>query len=294
MVSICMITYGQEKFIRQAIEGVLMQETNFAYELVIVNDCSPDNTHGIVTGLINNHPKSSKIRYFRQEKNIGMILNFIAALEKCSQKYIAICEGDDYWTDPDKLQKQVNFLEANPDYAICFHKVMLLKENELMDDWITNPPGEETDIDDLIKFRNYIHTPSVVFRNKNLQIPPQFSLTPVGDYFFYILLTQDGSKIKYLKEVMAVYRYGVGVYGKAADNVQLWNWYNTLFLIYSCIADQHKNSLAKAISKVKLQLESYTSQHITTANYLSQEIRLAVLLKAARMKIQREIKKRMR
>lgn len=294
MVSICMITYGQEKFIGQAIEGVLMQETNFEYELVIVNDCSPDNTHNIVTGYLNNHPKSNKIRYFRQEKNIGMMLNFISALEKCNRKYIAICDGDDYWTAPDKLQKQVDFLEANPTYAICFHKVKLLKEDQLVDDLLSNPPGEETDIHDLIKFRNFIHTPSVVFRNKPLQFPAQFALTPVGDYFMYILLTQDGSKIKYLKEVMAVYRHGVGVYGKTTDNVQLWNWYNTLFLIYSCIADQHKNALAKAISKIKLQLESYTSQNITTANYLSQEIRLAVLLKAARMKIQREIKKRIR
>jgi glycosyltransferase involved in cell wall biosynthesis len=292
MVSVCMITYGQEKFIGQAIEGILMQETNFEFELIVVNDCSPDNTHNIVNNYIINHTKGNKIQYYRQEKNVGMIPNFVFALNKCKQKYVAICEGDDYWTDSQKLQKQVTFLEANSEFSICFHRVMLLQNNDLVNDWITNPPAGETDIHHLIEFRNYIHTPSVVFRNKKLQIPDAIFLSPVGDYFLYILLTQDGSKIKYLPEVMAVYRYGVGIYSKTGDNEQLWNWYNTQFLIYSCITKKHKKALAAAIAETRLQLESYAVQHITSAKYLSQEIRLTVLLEAARMKIKNELKKR--
>ena len=123
MVSICCITYNHENFIRDAIEGFLMQQTNFDYEIIIANDCSPDNTDSFVKKYINNHPKGKLIKYFRHDKNIGVMPNFIFALKQCTGKYIALCEGDDYWTDPYKLQKQVDFLEANLDYTICFHLV---------------------------------------------------------------------------------------------------------------------------------------------------------------------------
>ena len=105
-VSVVMITYGHEKFIREAIEGVLMQECDFEVELILANDCSPDQTDSVIQDIIKNHPKGCWIKYIRQENNIGMMPNFIFALKQCKGKYIALCEGDDYWTDPLKLQKQ--------------------------------------------------------------------------------------------------------------------------------------------------------------------------------------------
>jgi glycosyltransferase involved in cell wall biosynthesis len=121
-VSVCMITYGHEKYIRQAIEGVLMQECDFDIELIIANDASPDSTDEIIQSLIESHLKSTWIKYVRHEKNIGMMPNFIYALNQCKGKYIALCEGDDYWTEPLKLQKQVEFLEENEEYSICWTK----------------------------------------------------------------------------------------------------------------------------------------------------------------------------
>ena len=110
-VSVCMITYGHEAFIEEAIKGVLMQETEFEFELIISNDCSLDATDSIIKKIIDTHPKGAIINYTSHEKNIGMMPNFIYALQRCRGKYVAVCEGDDYWTAPLKLHRQVAILE---------------------------------------------------------------------------------------------------------------------------------------------------------------------------------------
>lgn len=103
MVSICMITYNHEPFIREAIEGVLMQQSTFPYELVIGEDYSTDRTRDICIEYQQKHP--DKIRLLLNEKNLGVMPNFIQTLNACSSKYIALCEGEDYWTDPLKPQE---------------------------------------------------------------------------------------------------------------------------------------------------------------------------------------------
>ncbi|PTS92382.1 hypothetical protein DBR27_19765, partial [Flavobacterium sp. HMWF030] len=120
MVSVCVITYGHEKYIEQTIDGILMQEVDFDFELIISNDCSPDQTDEVVKSYLKDHPKSNKVKYFSHKKNMGAYQNFVFSLENSNGKYIALCEGDDYWTNPLKLQKQVDFLESNPDFSICF------------------------------------------------------------------------------------------------------------------------------------------------------------------------------
>lgn len=211
-ISIIMVTYGHEKFIREAIDGVLMQKGDLNLELIIANDASPDDTDIIVSEILKNHPKSELVRYIKHENNIGMMSNFIFALQQAQGNYIALCDGDDYWTDPHKLQKQVDFLEANLDYVLSFHKVKILKPNgELVEDFITKVPENYETQETLAKLGNYIHTPSVVFRNVIKEFPNEFSLSPIGDYFMYMLLTEHG-KLKYFDEEMAVYRYGVGIH----------------------------------------------------------------------------------
>jgi len=113
LVSIICITYNHEPYIAEAIEGVLMQKCSFPIELVIGEDCSTDNTRKICEEYAN---KSELIKLLPTETNLGMMPNFIRTLQSCTGKYIAMCEGDDYWTDPLKLQKQVDFLEANAEY----------------------------------------------------------------------------------------------------------------------------------------------------------------------------------
>lgn len=211
-VSVIMITYGHEKFIRQAVEGVLMQKCSFKIELIIANDSSPDKTSEIVNDILLKNPNADRIKFINRNKNIGGQNNFKDAFEQCKGKYIAHCEGDDYWTDPYKLQKQVDFLEVNPDYILTFHKIKILKPNgELVVDFITKVPENYQSIENLAQFGNYVHTPSVVYKNVIKELPFEMMISPIGDYFLYMILAQHG-KLKYFEEEMAVYRFGVGIH----------------------------------------------------------------------------------
>lgn len=121
-VSVVMITYNHGTYLAEAIKGVLAQDCNFEVELIIADDCSLDNPQSIVESFADN--KNYKwIKYSRHSSNKGMMANFIWALQQSTGKYIAVCEGDDYWTDVDKLQRQVDFLENNLDYCGVFHNV---------------------------------------------------------------------------------------------------------------------------------------------------------------------------
>lgn len=272
LVSVVMITYGHEKYIRQAIEGVLMQQGDFDLELVIANDCSPDNTDAVVQDVLSHHSNAHWIRYVRHEKNIGMMPNFIFALQQAKGKYVALCDGDDYWTDPHKLQKQVDFLEANPDYVLSFHKVKILKPSgELVDDFITKVPENYETQETLARLGNYIHTPSVVFRNVLKELPKEFSLSPVGDYFLYMILAEYG-KLKYLEEEMAVYRFGVGIHSAKTslsmaktvfDFYSLLLSYSNNFRINQIILERQANNFKSFESILRNEYnESFVSNHV--------------------------------
>jgi glycosyltransferase involved in cell wall biosynthesis len=124
-LSICMITYNQGGFLKEAISGVLNQDFDKGFELIISDDCSTDNTQELVDYFIQTHPQGKNIKYYRHEQNLGMSENFYWTLKQCDGKYIAYCEGDDYWTDPDKLKKQIHFLEKQSIYSFAFHRTQL-------------------------------------------------------------------------------------------------------------------------------------------------------------------------
>ena len=121
-VSVVTITYGHEKYIKQTLEGVLMQEYAGEIEFIIANDDSPDFTDQVVNDYFSrkNVPSNFSVKYTRHELNKGMIPNFLWGLEQATGDYIALCEGDDYWTDPLKLQKQVFFLEGNSEFGLLY------------------------------------------------------------------------------------------------------------------------------------------------------------------------------
>lgn len=141
MVSVVMPTYNHEKYIRQAIEGVLMQETDFLFELIIVEDCSVDNTRKIALEYADKHPKILNV--LASEENLGITDNYLRSMGVIAGKYIALCEGDDYWTDPLKLQKQVDFMETNPDCSMCFHPVQHVFVNNEQSDFVFGPKIEQ-------------------------------------------------------------------------------------------------------------------------------------------------------
>ncbi|MBK9422449.1 MAG: glycosyltransferase [Flavobacteriales bacterium] len=214
LVSVCMIAYRHGQFIADAIDGVLAQNLKGRIELLVSDDVSPDDTREICRRYQSQNP--DRIRLLLPERNLGMMPNFLQTLSKCKGRYIALCDGDDYWTDPRKLQKQVDFLEANPDHALCFHKAQILVNGTLTEDHIAEPRfaalgRSSVDILDLLRNTNFIHTPTVVFRRSALELPLEMALSPIGDYFLYAVLMQHG-KAGHLADTMAVYRKGVGIF----------------------------------------------------------------------------------
>ena len=127
-VSVLVITYNHEKFIAQALDSVLMQETDFIYEIIVGEDCSSDQTRKIVLAYGEKYP--DKVRLLLPEQNLGMMYNFITTYRACRGQYIAILEGDDYWTSDRKLQKQVDFLDSHQDCTACFHNVNVVYESD--------------------------------------------------------------------------------------------------------------------------------------------------------------------
>jgi glycosyltransferase involved in cell wall biosynthesis len=211
-VSVCMITYKHVAYISQAIKGVLKQEIDFKIELIIADDASPDNTESIVDKFIQENDQGDLIRYAKHDSNKGMISNFLWALSQCKGKYIALCEGDDYWTDPLKLQKQVDFLEANPAYSFCYHKVDIQNEASRQIGKIYNDPVQDVTTPDIIR-SHFIPTLGLVFRNYPDLVERLSWMHDIrsGDRALELTLSLLG-KGKYLDESMGVYRYtGQGV-----------------------------------------------------------------------------------
>lgn len=219
-----MITYGHEKFIAQAIKGVLMQECDFEVELIIANDCSPDQTDQVIQNVLENHLNASWIKYIKHEKNLGMMPNFIHSMSMCQGKYVALCEGDDYWTDHLKLQKQVDFLERNPDFGICFHKVQEINlfdknKNRNFPDISNNVIFE---IEDYI-LNNLTATCSIVYNRKSFKVPDWFIDLPFGDLgLILIVMNNFNKKAMVLKDLMGVYRiHSGGIHGKFQENTKM-------------------------------------------------------------------------
>lgn len=208
LVSVVMITYKHEAFIAEGIERVLMQEIDFPVELIIADDCSPDRTSEIVQGFIDTHLKGFWIKYMRHKKNKGMMPNFVWAMHGASGKYIALCEGDDYWTDPYKLQKQVDFLEANSDYTLVCSNVLVSKNNHIY------PHSENVESNFSftqreLSAKNIIPTVSVIFRNDRKKMESfldNIEFYEFGDYPLWLHLLSDGSKAMKLADATAVYR----------------------------------------------------------------------------------------
>ena len=205
-VSVIMIAYNHEQFIEEAVVNVLNQQTDFDFELIIANDCSTDQTDAIINKIIATHPAGNKIRYLHQKTNQGANRNFVSAFNLSSAKYIAMCEGDDYWTDAYKLQKQVDFLENNSKYAGVAHQVSILNDIDHTTTVIENNLSE-VDRKSILE-KNVISTLSLVFRN-NIILPKWLSEVKVGDFVLHMLNLKKGRLYFVLPENMGVYRIHV-------------------------------------------------------------------------------------
>ncbi len=202
-VSVAMVTYNHEKFIAKALDSVLMQKTNFDYELVIGEDCSTDKTRDILIDYQKRYP--NKFRLLLHEKNLGMHENGARVLDACTGEYIAMLDGDDYWTSPEKLQKQVDFLDNHLECAICYHDALIVHEDGSREPMHYRSSQKAfSTVEDLF-LDNFIPTGAVMFRSGLFgRVPDWVSTLKMGDWLIHILNALHG-KIGYLDGTMAVY-----------------------------------------------------------------------------------------
>ena len=213
-VSVIVHTYNHEKFIRQTLDSILCQEVNFQFEVIIGDDASPDSTPQIIQEYQSKFPEI--IKPLLHSKNLGGYgkNNTLATLAVCEGQYIAAMDGDDYWTNPLKLQKQVDFLDNNPDFVACFHNALIHFEDGSAPDTYVNDENQRviTTIEDLVGEDEvwYMATSSVMFRNGIMkEYPKWFHESKSGDIPRYILLGKHG-KFYYINELMSVYRKNNG------------------------------------------------------------------------------------
>ena len=255
MVSICCIVYNHEPYLRQCFDGFVMQQTNFPIEILVHDDASTDLSADIIREYTEKYPDLFKPIYQTENQySKGVKITMTYQIPRAKGKYIAMCEGDDYWTDPMKLQKQVEFLEEHPDFSLCFHKVKVWKEKEgiMTDDFLTREVPQETELCDLAD-GNYIHTLSVVYRNNEKvgDFRTQLGNVTMGDYVCWMACAQYG-KIWKMSECMAVYRYGSGIWSNKSLLIRLIETLSVLNRLYPLIDSLNaKNKLEEQIWSVK-------------------------------------------
>lgn len=198
-----MITFNHEEFIAEAIESVLRQKTNFPFELIIGEDCSTDFTRSICIEYKKKYPDI--IRLQLPDSNKGMMRNFIENMQAARGNYIALCEGDDFWIDCYKLQKQVDFLEQNDDYIACFHNARVVNKYNQISLFNSLNEMQHPTKEEILSRKWFIATASLMFRNKVIDFPNWMYEVVNGDYALELLLALKG-EFYYMHDVMSAYR----------------------------------------------------------------------------------------
>jgi glycosyltransferase involved in cell wall biosynthesis len=255
--SVWMICYNHEKYIAQAIESVLSQVTTFPFDLIIGEDCSTDNTRAICLSYQERYPQIVKV--LAHTSNVGIHKNLILTLNACKGQYIALLEGDDYWTDNYKLQKQVDFLDHHNDFVMCYQKTLQINE-ALGTEKITNENDHaETGVEEILSRGWFMRTGSIAFRNGVLgEFPSWYFDYNSTDYMLHILLAQHG-KIGFLNEVTSVYRRHEGGITKVFESEIIAFWKKKLKMLD--VIDEYlqfKYSDSIQILRDQLYHESFT------------------------------------
>ena len=222
VVSVCCATFNHRQYLQQALDGFLMQQTSFPFEVIVHDDASTDGTADIVREYALRHPSvfrpilQAENQYQRRVRIVTIML------PQARGKYIALCEGDDYWTDPSKLQRQVDFLEAQRNYSGCFHPVPYI-DAQGTPTGITHPSPTPVAVQyvDMCQ-TNWVQTCSLVFRKEAVpNLPDWFNKLPLGDWPLCLLLTKWG-QLGVIDRPMAHYRvHPGGVWSSTSEFIRL-------------------------------------------------------------------------
>lgn len=247
LVSIIIIAFNQEKFIQKAITSCLEQITNFPFEIIIHDDASQDNTPSIIKEFARKYP--NKIRLILQNENQyskGKIISSKFCLPQAKGKYLAFCEGDDYWTDPYKLQKQIDIFIQNPSISLCYTATKWVFNDAIKNEKINRHYNSSRFVSNrevIMKGGGVTDTVSTMVRKDIYDdMAEWYDLSPVGDVALYLLSIIRG-RVYYLKEVTCVYNRGVS---------NSWTQNNKLNI-------DHQINYLKRLIKMKDEYDKYTN-----------------------------------
>jgi len=259
LVSICCTTYNHQKYIAKTLDGFLMQKTNFPFEVLIHDDASTDETQEIIKKYQNKYTNiifpifQKENQYSKGIKTINPMFNF----NRARGEYIAICEGDDYWTDENKLQKQVNCFKENPEISECFHPVFIVNEKGDEIDNYYGPPiiKKFYTTEELLLYGNFIPTSSIMIKKENMQdLPFWFLKMPVGDWPLNVLSSMKG-KVRMINEKMSVWRkHDKGVFSLKDDYYKLLIELRSLYIYRAGFNKKYKKIINNRVSRIILQL----------------------------------------
>ena len=225
-VTVLCTAYNHKDFIRKALDGFIMQKTNFSFEVLVHDDASTDGTTDIIREYAEKYPNIIKPIYQKENQfSQGKDILIDCMFDSIQGEYVAINEGDDYWIDENKLQRQADFLDANPDFTVCFHPVRVLWEDNSQPESIFPTPNfrynkDTLTLDDLLK-HNFIQTNSVMYRWKlKKEMWPPKRILPC-DYIWHLIHAKYG-KIGFLPQVMSVYRRNQGGIWTGHEKTDEW------------------------------------------------------------------------
>jgi glycosyltransferase involved in cell wall biosynthesis len=278
-LSVAMITYNHEQYIGQAIESILAQNVNFEYEIVIGEDCSTDGTRAVITAFQRRYPE--RIKLLLRDRNVGSMRNFTGTIEACHGEYLALLEGDDYWIATDKLQKQINFLDAHPECAICCGRVQAVYEAGTQNvdvglDVVGQLPAGPYTIEDILK-GNFVMTCTVVLRRKYIgEFPKWFFEMKLGDWPLYAMVARYGT-IELVDEILAAYRiHSGGVWSSVSQAVRAEESLRMLKALDKEFRYEYRDAIRETIASMyhSLALDSRSKgRRIETARHLVNYIR---------------------
>ena len=252
-LSVAMITYNHSRFIAQAIDSVLAQKVNFDYEIVVGEDNSTDGTRDIILDFHRRYP--NRIVPLLRDRNLGAMRNFKETLTACRGEYVALLEGDDYWTHDRKLQTQIDFLDSEKEYAICCARAELLDETGRARAKIhpTIPCGSYTVLD--LFETNWVVTCTAIYRWGAIAAFPDWILSlKMGDWPLHILVARSG-KIRLMDEVLGVYRlHPAGAWSSLSQAEQLLATRQMLTVLDEHLHFQYTDQIRRTLARLDLDL----------------------------------------
>ncbi len=265
MVSVCVQTYQHKKYIRKCLDSILEQKTNFDFEVLLGEDHSNDGTREICEEYAQKYPKKIKLFLHSRQNNIEILgqpsanFNFLYNLYNSRGEYIAVCEGDDYWSDPLKLQKQYDFMCSNPEYSICYHDFKIIdSQNYQIQSDKAIPLKRDLETNELLFPWRHPAPLTVLFKNIFNNIPIETTQVNNLDVFISTLLGQKGPG-KFLNQIKpAFYRvHQGGMWSEMPLETKIISKINTFQKIATFYTKSGENEISNLFIKRKVKLEKY-------------------------------------